>query len=358
VREESVGEESLSRESAKKRWEWWTNARLLRWILVAILLLGAGLLPGLANRYEICREEVAQVGTDGIVRVCAPPSITDFPVVAGILLLAVLLAPDLSEVSIGVLSLKQKVATQEEKHENLKHEVSKLQLAIQNTDVRQDTDVSQELRAETIIQPHDMAAFAETIAALVRGTDEPKLRQVEPRLEDTDKARAQLDGEFLYVMTSLEFLAGTFRIGSTPLTATPSGSGLRGRMWRWIQKGVTRKAFPKLYTLIESRDDTKLRKVQATFREEFKESLDNLRSVRILTASGTRILDLEVMTKSLDLAGRMLTVLTLLIENVPAKPPPSAVEEQPAASVQPDAGHEGHNEGQSSNADSQKSTRS
>lgn len=322
----------MNGESAKKRWEWWTNARLLRWILAAILIFGAGLLPGLANIYQICREELAQVGNEGVVRVCAPPSVADFPVVAGVLLIVVLLAPDLSEVSIGVLNLKQRVADQGEKQQSLEKELNRLEMTVQNTVVRQ------EQTAETIVQPVDLPGLIQALPGLLQRGDTPELSGIRPNLEGIDKVRAQLDGEFLHVMANLQFLAGTLRIGSTPLTS-PTG-GLVGSMRRLIGRWVGRAAFPELSALIEPKDDLKLRQVQTAFLDKFEEAMVSLESVRTLVASGVRFLDQETVEKSIDQAGRMLSYLTLEIENLPAKPQPSAKEEQPANLVLPDTKQE------------------
>jgi hypothetical protein len=316
-------------QNAEKRWQWWTNARFLRWLIVALVVFGAGLLPGLANRYEICREEVAQTGNEGVVRVCAPPSIGDLPVIAGALLLVVLLAPDLSEVSIGVLKLKQRVVEQEEKQQSLEDEVARLQMTIQNTEVRQ------EQRAETIIQPLDLAAMIEALPALLGRMDEPKLSGVRPSL-DIDEGRAQLDGTFLHLMARLRYLAGTHQVGSTSAPSTQGGifgtSGLRSAVRKLSQAIIARRAFPDLYAVIESREDTKVLKVQSAFREEFAEMLENLEQVRLLVASGIRVIDEKTIEKSIDQAGRMISYLTLKIESVPIKPRPPGTEERPAIS--------------------------
>ena len=89
-------------------WKWWTSAKALRWLL-ALLIVLVGTLVWASGSVEICDDRLAAVGTDPVVRVCSAPTLSSPAVIGWLLAVLFLLAPDVTEISVGLFSLKQKV---------------------------------------------------------------------------------------------------------------------------------------------------------------------------------------------------------------------------------------------------------
>lgn len=88
-------------------WNWWVKSHAIRWGAAALLVVAA-LVVTVWVEPTVCRDQLSQVGDRAVVAVCGPIAVTDPPALVGLLLLFFLLAPDLTEVSIGVLTLKQR----------------------------------------------------------------------------------------------------------------------------------------------------------------------------------------------------------------------------------------------------------
>jgi hypothetical protein len=83
----------------------WKQAR---WAVAASLLL-LGIVYSRTG-WTVCEEKLATIGNQAVVKVCRPPTLTDLPVVGGLLLMLLLLFPDLAEIGIpGFVSLKRRV---------------------------------------------------------------------------------------------------------------------------------------------------------------------------------------------------------------------------------------------------------
>jgi len=107
-------------------WHTW-----VRWLLAVLLVLGGlviALLSSTGHEFRVCEDVVARVGKQPAVRSCRPLSITDAPVLLGLLLFVILILPDFTRISIvGFLALERKVAVQEDKTRFLESQVVALQ---------------------------------------------------------------------------------------------------------------------------------------------------------------------------------------------------------------------------------------
>lgn len=89
---------------------WW------RWgAAVATVLVGLAVFLVNADLLQTCGQEVVGEGAVArVVEVCKAPGVTDFQIVALVLLVGLLVLPDFSEIGVGqLLTLKKKVADQE-----------------------------------------------------------------------------------------------------------------------------------------------------------------------------------------------------------------------------------------------------
>jgi hypothetical protein len=114
-------------------WRAFTNARGERWIGIAFVVV-LGFVLWVIIRPESCHDQVAT--TDSTIRsveVCEPLGLGSIPVLAWILIVVVLLAPDLTEVSVGVVSFKQRIAA---KQQELEQEQAALGLELTRIETR------------------------------------------------------------------------------------------------------------------------------------------------------------------------------------------------------------------------------
>jgi hypothetical protein len=100
---------SSTNDVKKTPWKRWADLRLLRWSLALVLVALASV--GFAWQWwdPVCSEELASTGPTAVVEVCRSPSITDPALVAGLLVLVLLMWPDLSELSFGIVRLTRQV---------------------------------------------------------------------------------------------------------------------------------------------------------------------------------------------------------------------------------------------------------
>ncbi len=79
-----------------------------------------------ADGWRFCEDIAGQVGEQAVVEACRPIAATDL--VPVVLPIAVLLFPQIAELTIpGVISLKQRVARQEEEQRRLQQDVVRVQ---------------------------------------------------------------------------------------------------------------------------------------------------------------------------------------------------------------------------------------
>jgi Subtilase family len=96
-------------------------------------VLLAALAASLAGLFEVCDDQVAQTGNEGVVEVCRGLSLTDPAIFFVALLVIFCLWPDLSEISIGVFRLTRKVEEQAERTEQVGREIQLLGLELRQT---------------------------------------------------------------------------------------------------------------------------------------------------------------------------------------------------------------------------------
>ena len=122
-------ESSEPERKPRTAWDRWVDARMWRWALILVLVLYGIAFAMFDEHLKVYEDQLAQTGDNAVVEVCRPLSVTDPGVIGYLLLILVLLWPDISQVSIGVLSLTQKVDKQTERTEKLRSEVAGLRTA-------------------------------------------------------------------------------------------------------------------------------------------------------------------------------------------------------------------------------------
>src|SRR5215203_1695974 len=172
----------------EQAWEWWTNARLLRWSVAALIVLG-GLAFSVFGE-SVCRDQLAAVGNTAVVKTCGPVEFSDLPVVAGILLLFIVIAPDLSEVSIGILSLKQRVQEAKQEQDKIRDEFEDLKQTIA---VSLSAIAEQSTSVTTAVQAPDLAATVTAISRLV--SSDPVLQGAQESAGEVPRDYSQTLGE-------------------------------------------------------------------------------------------------------------------------------------------------------------------
>jgi len=125
----------MAAQQQRTLWERWTRARGLRWLLIVGLVLAGLVLSFTGDVLEVCEEQLASDST--VVEVCRQPSVADPGVLAFLLLVLVALWPDISSVSIGIVSLTQKVDQQAERTKEVGNEVRQLGVELKQTITQQ-----------------------------------------------------------------------------------------------------------------------------------------------------------------------------------------------------------------------------
>jgi len=132
---------------------WWIRYRGLRLAVCGVLLLSAA---WVAQRLPqaVCTTETTAVAKEGARKEtttktsCRPLAFADPPVFALLFIVGLLLWPDLSEVSLGVLTLKRKVdeqrAEQEENHRDTLQRLGVIALNLQTIQLHQSQQQSQQ----------------------------------------------------------------------------------------------------------------------------------------------------------------------------------------------------------------------
>jgi hypothetical protein len=292
----------------ERAWNWWVKARLLRWGFVgALVLVGLGL--SLFGGFVVCRDELATVGNSAVVRSCGPPGLTDLPVVAGVFLLVVLLAPDLSEVSIGVLSLKQRVEDTRRDQKEIRAEFEGLK---QSFNISPSATAEQTTSVATSIEALDLPG---TIREIVRGISRnPDLAGAEDHAGGVDPRFARTLGELVLTISRLEFLLGS--------TVEGRLSGIKIRFWFVeVELGSEKlqsyqsQAFADLTHLIEDKGPIALRDTRDSFKKEYLPLLGRLGVVREFAING--VISLDDAESALQNLRILLGALSIRLEQLP-----------------------------------------
>jgi hypothetical protein len=226
------------------------SARVLRWLAltrrtIAVMLLLVGVVYALGN-WQVCEDKLATVGTNAVVRICRPPTLSDVPVAAGLLLVLLLFLPDLSEIGIpGFVSLKRQVQEQDSRILDLDAKINS------TVDVQQAVTQSVDPQASAnVINYTDFSAVFRDLRSRAGYFDEHALSP-----NDVPQDRAQLQVDLLRIWERLEPLV---RVGRLTTTRIPSESYYPGNLrtnlsleeWQEQQ----RPAREKRLTLQASRD--------------------------------------------------------------------------------------------------------
>lgn len=295
----------------KRAWDRWSEARALRWTLSAALVVGSGAVS-ILDESTICRQQLASVGEIPVVETCGPPSITDLPVIAVVLLLAILLAPDLSEISIGVLSLKQRVSKAERVQQHLTEEVEAIRNVVTfsaSTEARQNIETS--IAPVIEVEAPDLPGILREVAqSLGRVPEDPTLKGAEDYVDKPDPGVASLLGELVLTLSQLEYLLGLRSI-ETPILPRVSLFG--------VDLDVTamalRMAFPDLNAVVVRVDPQALESVREAFVAEYEKPLGNLRVVRAFAVHG--LVSESVAKSALKTARTLFGALSIRIEGLP-----------------------------------------
>jgi Subtilase family len=177
----------------RSAWTRWSEARILRWSLLCVLAAGAVLLSFVDGALEVCEEQLVQ-GSREVVDVCRHPDVGDPGVLAFLLLFLVVVWPDVSQVSIGVVSLTRKVDEQTARTEQVRRDVQMLGLTLNQA-------ISQQVSQQVFIGPTAAAEPRAVVAQpppaagvkleTVLGTIRDQLAYSHATIPD---AWAQLDG--------------------------------------------------------------------------------------------------------------------------------------------------------------------
>jgi subtilisin family serine protease len=168
---------------AGSAWNWWAEARILRWSLLFVLAVAAVVLSFVDGALEICEEQLVQ-GSREVVEVCRHPDVGDPGVLAFMLVFLVVLWPDVSQVSFGVVSLTRKVEEQSAKTEEVRRDVQMLGVSLNQALSQQvsqqvvnyiGTTATAEPRAVVAQPPPRAGVTMEEVLEAIR--DQPAYRQ-------------------------------------------------------------------------------------------------------------------------------------------------------------------------------------
>lgn len=310
----------------ERAWRWWVTARLLRWGLATLVIL-VGIWLTLPGAHVICRDELANVGKNAVVRTCGPLGVTDLPVVCGILLLVVLLGPDLSEVSIGVLTLKRSVEDTQRGQEEIRGEVEGLKQAFT---MQASTSAEQTTSVATSVQAPDLAGVVREIARAV--SSNPALAGAEEYAGDLNPRYASILGKVVLTLARLEFL-----LGSRALGKFAGGGGGVVRFWVVELGGPDMmtlfsksEAFVDLAPLISDKEPAALAAERNSFRLEYADVLAQLGEVRQFAING--VITLSAAESTLENARALLGALSIRLKRLPRAESKAAPPKKVAAS--------------------------
>lgn len=119
---------------------------VLRRSVAGLLIAGAATLGSISDftdHARVCEDVVPRIGKEALVRSCRPLEPTDTPIIAIGVSVALLLAPDLAEVSIFGVGWKRRIEAAETRQEQLSAKVETVQHALlaANQEVMQVTNI-------------------------------------------------------------------------------------------------------------------------------------------------------------------------------------------------------------------------
>lgn len=156
--------------------------------VVAAVLVAAGLLAFViaSNRHsalQVCGQTLPS-GANRPVTLCHAVGASDAPVILGVVVIVLLLLPDFAEIAIpGLVSLKRRVETQEQRQDTLEE---RLQFAISQS-ANQSVNVGMPVLA-------DQKTFEELLER-VKAQDAKEVAGVEPGVEETQRTEETLHEE-------------------------------------------------------------------------------------------------------------------------------------------------------------------
>ena len=217
-----------SEETAK--WRAFARARGSRWLgVVGLVVVGVSL--WLVLQPQRCADHVvARDSATEIVRVCEPLGLASVPVIAGFVLIAALLAPDLTEISVGTVTFKQEIERRqsevEQRQEVVEHAIAQLRL---------DLTVANESRATSNVDVDVVlaagASVADTTERIKMRTDPPESAVVQISVSSAipiSPDRAQMEAELLRLWEELRMMTEVSGLApkANRLWAVPGISGL------------------------------------------------------------------------------------------------------------------------------------
>jgi hypothetical protein len=302
----------------------------LRWGVAGVLVL-VSLGLSVFGDYVVCRDELASVGNRAVVRTCGPLGLTDLPSVAAILVLVVLLAPDLSEVSIGVLALKQRVEDTRRDQKEVRAEFEGLK---QSFNISSSTTAEQTTSVATSMEAVDLPGTIREIVRVV--SHEPDLAGAEDRAGGVDPSHARILGEIILTIAKLEFLLGSTLEGAIR-------SGLKIKFW-FIELEVVAsdklqsyqsQAFPDQARLIKGKDPIALRDTRQSFTADYNGVLTRLGLVREFVING--VISVDEAESALQNLRILLGALSIRLEELPpSKDSATAQEKVPTVAPESD----------------------
>jgi hypothetical protein len=148
---EQPSEPAEGKTNARTRW-WWAA------LVISVLPVVPVVLSLQADGWRVCEGAPSQVGTTPLVTVCRPVAAPDLLIL--LLPIGVLLFPEVAELTIpGVISLKRKIARQEDEQRQLKQDLTRVQ-----------QQVSQQVINVVNV---DYDAFLEKVARFIRKEPSP-----------------------------------------------------------------------------------------------------------------------------------------------------------------------------------------
>jgi Subtilase family len=134
-----------------------SRTRMARWLAATALAL-AGTVIAIIGVPAVCEDQLAQTGDQGVVRVCHGVSITDVRIIGLLAILLLLVWPDLSELTVGIVKLTRRVEEQTSETKRVGEEVRLVGVELRQT-ISQQVSQSQSISIYTAEagRPHDVS---------------------------------------------------------------------------------------------------------------------------------------------------------------------------------------------------------
>lgn len=293
---------------------WWIMLRRILAALILIAIVAAFLVSHLSSTWHQCSDVVAHVGSNPVVRACQPINVADL--LPPLLLVVLLLAPDIAEVSLpGLGRIRFRLEQQETKQAALETRLE----AVQSTQVSQETSIAAPnyivFDAASVQQA--LAGKVERFQAEVVGA-EPIGRPAADLDERTASSREASETEIAVLERRL------LRLWADRLEPWVAiGSRLEGsRLWRGL---IRRYVEDTLSEVNEAKFGNRLRRLippgfgereaelVSRWYEVFREEIEIVRGTRNAVAHPSEVgeLDAQSLRRALEIGGRVAD----LIEN-------------------------------------------